>query len=712
MNCPVVARLSVCIIALLAVVNSSKAALTHRWSFNETNGTNLADSVGAANASIFVLAGGGGYTLSNGAVRIDGGTRTTADYVQLTADVFDGLTNATIELWAEPHAFLNNSRMIDMGDGAVNPTTNNFRLTWVNGANGNQQVFGVRGYTASVSALTTTANQLYHYAIVFQANGGTGGQGMVSWYRDGVFVTNQMHGASSIAAIANLPSPIVWLSRSPFTADNGANASYHEMRTYSHAMSPTEIFVSRTNGPDTVVIPPAQAFAVDVVTNTANRLTVGWNNGAGSAGTLVVVSPNQAPVGQPTNGATYSASSVFGSSANLGNTNFIVYVGAGTNVTITNLTPGVRYYATAYSYSGSGASTVYNLANASTDSEIVSAVAQSISLAANSSMPLGASRQATVTADYGSGITGDVTALSAYSSSATGIVSVSAGGVLQANALGSAWITASYQSKVSSNLVTVVDPLTVNLKHRYTFVTDASDFVGTAHGTLEGGAVIITNNVVFNGTSAFVNLPNNLVASFTSITIEAWVTDLGSGGWGRIFDFGNNNAGEDLQGTGTQYMVLSLPSGAGNLRAAITTAGGGGEQLCEWAGNRPAVGAESHIVWTLDDASNIARLYVNGVQVGVNSNMTLAPADLGATVNNWLGKSVWPDPYFNGAIDEFRIYDTALGANVVLQNFVNGPDSLVTPPPTAVADAATLNPGAKVLIPVLANDVGPAKLRI
>lgn len=80
--------------------------------------------------------------------------------------------------------------MIDMGDGAVNPTTNNFRLTWVNGANGNQQVFGVRGYTASVSALTTTANQLYHYAIVFQANGGTGEeQGMVSWYRDGVFVT-------------------------------------------------------------------------------------------------------------------------------------------------------------------------------------------------------------------------------------------------------------------------------------------------------------------------------------------------------------------------------------------------------------------------------------------------------------------------------------------------------------------------------------------
>ena len=284
MNRPVVAPLFACLIAVLVASNPARAALTHRWNFNEVTGTNLADTVGAANASIFVLAGGGGYTLSNGAVRIDGGTRTSADYVQLSADVFDGLTNATIEIWAEPHTFQNNSRLIDMGDGAVNPTTNNFRLTWVNGTNGNAQVFGVRGYTAQISALTTTANQLYHYAIVFQANGGAGGQGRVSWYRDGVFVVSQDHGTASIAAIANLPSPIVWLSRSPFTADNGANASYHEMRTYSHAMSPAEIFVSRTNGPDTVVIPPAQALAVDVVTNTANRLTVSWSNGAGSAG--------------------------------------------------------------------------------------------------------------------------------------------------------------------------------------------------------------------------------------------------------------------------------------------------------------------------------------------------------------------------------------------------------------------------------------------
>ena len=57
-------------------------------------------------------------------------------------------------------------------------------------------------------------------------------------------------------------------------------------------------------------------------------------------------------------------------------------------------------------------------------------------------------------------------------------------------------------------------------------------------------------------------------------------------------------------------------------------------------------------------------------------------------MNNWLGKSVWPDPYFNGAMDEFRIYDVALPASLVLTNYQNGPDGLAIAPPTTTADAA------------------------
>ena len=42
--------------------------------------------------------------------------------------------------------------------------------------------------------------------------------------------------------------------------------------------------------------------------------------------------------------------------------------------------------------------------------------------------------------------------------------------------------------------------------------------------------------------------------------------------------------------------------------------------------------------------------------------MTLNPSSLGSTANNYLGKSQYPDPYLNGSIDEFRIYNVGLSA--------------------------------------------------
>jgi hypothetical protein len=58
-------------------------------------------------------------------------------------------------------------------------------------------------------------------------------------------------------------------------------------------------------------------------------------------------------------------------------------------------------------------------------------------------------------------------------------------------------------------------------------------------------------------------------------------------------------------------------------------------------------------------------LYVDGVPVGTNSSMTLSPSALGITTQNYIGKSQYNDPYFNGQVDEFRIYNDVLGAGDV-----------------------------------------------
>jgi len=104
------------VIALFAA-NLASAAITHRWSFNEASGTGIIDSIGTANGSVMVIGTNTDYSRVSGMVRLAGGTRAQADYVQFPANLVDTLTNASIELWATPRAGQNWSRLFDFGPG-------------------------------------------------------------------------------------------------------------------------------------------------------------------------------------------------------------------------------------------------------------------------------------------------------------------------------------------------------------------------------------------------------------------------------------------------------------------------------------------------------------------------------------------------------------------------------------------------------------------
>jgi hypothetical protein len=63
-------------------------------------------------------------------------------------------------------------------------------------------------------------------------------------------------------------------------------------------------------------------------------------------------------------------------------------------------------------------------------------------------------------------------------------------------------------------------------------------------------------------------------------------------------------------------------------------------------------------------------LYVNGVAVTTSTAVVLRPMALGASTNNWIGRSQYAaDPYFDGEIDEFRIYSQALTASEITTIF-------------------------------------------
>ena len=280
----------------------------------------------------------------------------------------------------------------------------------------------------------------------------------------------------------------------------------------------------------------------------------------------------------------------------------------------------------------------------------------------------------------------------AYSSADTNIVTITPAGRLFAMAAGSTTVTAVYSPFTFNIPVTV--SATPTLLHRYSFTTDASDSVGTADGTLMGTATISSGAVVLSGVGnsssdpeAYVELPGQLFTNLTSVSLETWVTDSGSSQWARIWDFGISETGQGNSGGGGDNLFLT-PYGAG-LRGSINV-GAQGEQQVNTA-NLP-VGKESYVVWMNDAAHHSSYLYVNGVLVAQNSSTTDTPADLRGTLNDWLGRSQYGDPMWNGSIDEFRIWQGQLSPLQVAINAASGPDKLLLGSPgPASALHLTLN---------------------
>jgi hypothetical protein len=200
------------------------------------------------------------------------------------------------------------------------------------------------------------------------------------------------------------------------------------------------------------------------------------------------------------------------------------------------------------------------------------------------------------------------------------------------------------------------------LRAHYSFDGRVTDGAGSFHGTafnspgFTGG--LFDGALALDGVDDYVQLPAAAVSGLTDATFAVRFRWNGGSNWQRVFDFGTNTS---------RYFFLTPRSSSGTLRFSITLGGSSSEQLIETA--PPATGEWTHVAVVLQ--GNTGTLYVNG-HPAASSTVTLDPADIAPTLN-YLGKSQWPDPYFNGAIDDFRIYDRALTATQVRD--------LAVPPP-------------------------------
>jgi rhamnogalacturonan endolyase len=221
-------------------------------------------------------------------------------------------------------------------------------------------------------------------------------------------------------------------------------------------------------------------------------------------------------------------------------------------------------------------------------------------------------------------------------------------------------------------------------QHAWTFNDGtARDSVGTAHATLHNGAAVsngrlmLQNNGLTSGQAAavrYASLPAGIIPDAGSVTVELWyLAYTATINNARVVDVG------DVAGAAARTSLSFSPqTTTGDARAILRTADGV-QRIA--AAPKASTGYLRHAVLVIDDAARTLSLYLDGTLASSSALNATTLASLNDT-SLFIGRSLnAADPGFSGAIDEVRVYHSALDAAAVQQRFAAGPTP-VPPTPT------------------------------
>jgi predicted RNA-binding protein len=197
----------------------------------------------------------------------------------------------------------------------------------------------------------------------------------------------------------------------------------------------------------------------------------------------------------------------------------------------------------------------------------------------------------------------------------------------------------------------------VTLIHHYPMTTDVNDVVGTAHGSLIGGASMQEGVLSLDGSTEYVQFAEHLVPSTGSYSVAFFLRSR-------------------MSSAITASYISQGASGQPGFSIGHQEGGLSGGEGWPFTGE-PAPGPDGlyhHIVLTVDAVGGSSRLYVDGVlQQTLGSAI---PAPLGGT-DTRLGRTFDPFAnYFTGEMDELRIYSGVLNGTEVAALHDTGPTTL------------------------------------
>ena len=188
------------------------------------------------------------------------------------------------------------------------------------------------------------------------------------------------------------------------------------------------------------------------------------------------------------------------------------------------------------------------------------------------------------------------------------------------------------------------------------------------------------NALSFNGTNAWVTVPDsNSLDLTTGMTLEAWV---------RPTNLGNTFRTVLMKEQPGNMTYGLYANGAGNSRVPIGEVNIGGYRDAVGTAQLP-LNTWTHLATTYN--GNVLALYVNGVQAGqlliAGSIVTsISPLRIG-------GNAIWSE-WFQGQIDEVRVYNRALSAGEVTSDMntaITNPDAVAPSAPASLTATGGLS---------------------